>query len=186
MNWLITALVTGATSFAATNIDDIFVLMLFFGGKEKAVRGWHVVLGQYLGFTALVAISMIGFFAQFITPREWIGLFGFLPIAIGIKKLSEWKKTKNDAPGNEAEGISNAASSVFTVAAVTFANGADNIGIYTPLFAASGYKELLTILRCFLSCWPYGAQPDITSTCGRKNPIIPTTSRLGNFCNRTS
>jgi cadmium resistance protein CadD (predicted permease) len=34
---------------------------------------------------------------------------------------------------------------------VTFANGADNIGIYTPLFASSGYKELLTILIVFFT-----------------------------------
>jgi hypothetical protein len=39
MDWLIRAVVTGVTSFAATNIDDIFVLMLFFGRREKSVRG---------------------------------------------------------------------------------------------------------------------------------------------------
>ena len=140
--------VTGVTSFAATNIDDIFLLTLFFGRREKSVRGWHIVLGQYLGFTTLVAISLIGYFARYVAPREWIGLLGFLPMAIGVKKLVEWKKAQDGLSGDEAAGI-NADSSVSTVAAVTFANGADNIGIYTPLFASSGYKELLTILIVF-------------------------------------
>jgi len=148
MDWLIRAVVTGVTSFAATNIDDIFLLTLFFGRREKSVRGWHIVLGQYLGFTTLVAISLIGYFARYVAPREWIGLLGFLPMAIGVKKLVEWKKAQDGLSGDEAAGI-NADSSVSTVAAVTFANGADNIGIYTPLFASSGYKELLTILIVF-------------------------------------
>ncbi len=47
-------------------------------------------------------------------------------------------------------------SSVSRVAAAPFTNGADNIGIYTQLFASSGYKELLTILIVFfilLAVW---------------------------------
>jgi len=155
MDWLIRAVVTGVTSFAATNIDDIFVLMLFFGRREKSVRGWHIVLDQYLGFTTLVAISLIGYFARYVAPREWIGLLGFLPMAIGLKKLIEWKKAQDGLSG-EAAALITAAASVSTVAAVTFANGDDNIGIYTPLFASSGYKELLTILIVFfilLAVW---------------------------------
>src|SRR5262245_36685595 len=116
MTWLISAIVTGVTSFAATNIDDIFVLMLFFGRMGKSVRGWDIVLGQYLGFTALVAISLIGYFARYVAPREWIGLLGFLPVAIGVKKLLEWKKAPDGVSGDEAAGIT-VASSVSTVAA---------------------------------------------------------------------
>jgi cadmium resistance protein CadD (predicted permease) len=36
----------GITAFAATNIDDIFVLMMFFSALGFPTR--HVVLGQYL------------------------------------------------------------------------------------------------------------------------------------------
>lgn len=111
MDWLIRAVVTGVTSFAATNIDDIFVLMLFFGRREKAVRGWRIVLGQYLGFTTLVVISLIGYFARYVAPREWMRLLGFLPMAIGVKKLVEWKKAQDGLSGDEAARI-NAASSV--------------------------------------------------------------------------
>jgi alkylation response protein AidB-like acyl-CoA dehydrogenase len=47
--------------FAVTNIDDIVVLALFFGQAA-----WHhgaatkVVVGQYLGFAAILAASVVG------------------------------------------------------------------------------------------------------------------------------
>jgi hypothetical protein len=46
--------------FAVTNIDDIVVLALFFGqaaGRSGTVR---VVLGQYLGFAAILAVAVAG------------------------------------------------------------------------------------------------------------------------------
>ncbi|HEU4323694.1 MAG TPA: hypothetical protein VFS21_11145 [Roseiflexaceae bacterium] len=51
---------TAVVAFASTNIDDIFVLMLFYGQLSPTFRRRHVVAGQYLGFLALVAISTLG------------------------------------------------------------------------------------------------------------------------------
>jgi cadmium resistance protein CadD (predicted permease) len=48
----------------------------------------------------------------------------------------------------------------YSVAAVTFANGGDNVGIYAPLFANSTWEELLVILGLFFSLvgvWCYVA-----------------------------
>src|SRR5437667_12163934 len=84
MHWLISALITGVVAFSATNIDDIVFLTIFF---SQASRRWHVVVGQYLGFTALVFISLIGFFGGQVLPHQWIRLFGLAPIAVGVKKL---------------------------------------------------------------------------------------------------
>lgn len=136
-----TALATAVIAFAATNIDDIFVLTLFFA--QKKMRAWQVVTGQYLGFAALVAISLIGYFARFIVSRQWIGLLGLVPIAIGLKKLIEWRR------GESGEREKPAGASVLVVAAVTVANGGDNIGIYTPLFASSEAAQLIVTLSVF-------------------------------------
>ena len=84
MNWFVSALITGAVAFSATNIDDIVFLTLFF---SQTPYRWQVVLGQYLGFTALVLVSLIGFFGGQILPHQWLRLFGIAPIAIGIRKL---------------------------------------------------------------------------------------------------
>ena len=143
MNWFISALITGAVAFSATNIDDIVFLTIFF---SQASRRWHVVVGQYLGFTALVVISLIGFFGGQVLPHGWLRLFGVAPIAIGIKKLF----AKCD------DRIPRASTGTLDVATVTFVNGADNIGIYAPLFAVSEARRLIVlvaVLYVLLAAW---------------------------------
>ncbi len=145
MNWFFKALTTGIVSFAATNVDDIFVLTFFFSHARK--DRWRVVAGQYLGFFALVAISLTGYLVKLIVSPAWIGLLGFVPIFLGIRALVRRKDDQQDTE---------TATGVMSVAALTFANGGDNIGIYTPLFASSSLRELVVILGCFvvlLAAW---------------------------------
>src|SRR5437762_13870690 len=115
MNWFVSALITGAVAFSATNIDDIVFLTIFF---SQTPERWRVVLGQYLGFTVLVLVSLIGFFGGQILPHQWLRLFGVGPIAIAIKRLF----AKRDV-----DHIRRAKTGAFDVATVTFMNGADNI-----------------------------------------------------------
>jgi len=129
-------------SFAATNIDDILVLTLFFA--QKNMSRWRVVAGQYLGLGAVIAISMAGFFARLIIPAAWIGFLGVAPIAIGLKKIVEWKKT-DDREADPKPVV----ASIPAVAAVTFANGGDNIAVYVPLFARSDGPALIATLIIF-------------------------------------
>ena len=44
----------GVAALVATNIDDIFVLMIFFSSLAYPVR--QIVLGQYIGIGLLIAI----------------------------------------------------------------------------------------------------------------------------------
>jgi len=162
MSWLIKAIAPGITAFAATNIDDIIILMLFFSQVNSSFRRRHIIVGQYLGFTALLIASLPGYFAGLIISKAWIGILGLVPIAIGIKSLFE--RDKNDS---EIQTVSSQFQSVdpnkptsifatlidsqtYNVAAVTIANGGDNIGIYVPLFASSNLPSLSAILIVFL------------------------------------
>jgi len=56
----------GVAAFAATNIDDIFVLMVFISSLSFPVR--HIVLGQYLGIGLLIAISVVGSLISLVVP----------------------------------------------------------------------------------------------------------------------
>jgi cadmium resistance protein CadD (predicted permease) len=143
MSWVVSAVITGAVAFSATNIDDIVFLTIFF---SQTPHRWHVVLGQYLGFTALIVVSLIAFFAGQVFPHQWLRLFGVAPIAIGIKKLFAKR-------GNHIQGAS---TGTLDVATVTFVNGADNIGIYAPLFAISDAHRvivLVAVLYVLLAVW---------------------------------
>ena len=155
MSGLVTAISTGVTAFSATNVDDILILTLFFSRVNATFRRWHIVVGQYLGFAALVLASLPGFFGGLIIPRPWIGLFGLVPIVIGISSLLNKEEDSSEETEAEAEEINKPPFSKFlniqtySVAAVTFANGTDNISIYVPLFASSNLGSLLIILCVF-------------------------------------
>ncbi|MEZ2318111.1 MAG: cadmium resistance transporter [Microcoleus sp.] len=170
MNELATAIATGFTAFTATNLDDIVILLLFFSQVNAAFRRRHIIAGQYLGFAALVFASLPGFFGRLIFPPEWIGMLGILPIAIGISHLVNKDKEPDEVQAVSGEFNRESNSSllsklahllnpqVFNVAAVTIANGGDNIGIYLPLFASSNLPSLAVILAVFyvsIAVWCY-------------------------------
>ncbi|NJK69686.1 MAG: transporter [Microcoleus sp. SU_5_3] len=171
MSWFVAAIIAGVSSFVATNIDDIVILMVFFAQVNATFRPRHIVFGQYLGFTALIIASLPGFFGGLIVPKPIIGLLGFVPIAIGIKQLLSRENQENDvqAVSDEFNRDSNSPVSklanlfnpqIFNVAAVTIANGGDNIGIYLPLFASSDLPSLAVILAVFflsIALWCYVA-----------------------------
>ncbi len=171
MNWIAAAILAGMTSFAATNIDDMVISMLFFAQINDSFRPRHIFVGKYLGFAALIAASLPGFFGGLIVPKAWIGLLGLVPIAIGISHLVKKENEENDvqAVSGEFNRESNSPVSklanlfnpqTLNVAAVTVANGGDNIGIYLPLFASSDLPSLVVILAVFsvmVGVWSYAA-----------------------------
>ncbi|MEG4941446.1 cadmium resistance transporter [Microcoleus sp. F4-D5] len=171
MNWIAAAIIAGMTSFAATNIDDMVISMLFFAQVNDSFRPRHIFVGKYLGFAALIAASLPGFFGGLIVPKAWIGLLGLVPIAIGISHSVKRENEENDvqAVSGELNRESNSPVSklanlfnpqTLNVAAVTVANGGDNIGIYLPLFASSDLPRLVVILAVFsvmVGVWSYAA-----------------------------
>lgn len=122
-------------TFAVTNIDDLFVLVTFNAeaAKSRVLTPWKIVLGQFLGFTIIIAISMIGFGISLVLPPEPIGFLGLLPILLGVWKFCQ---LFYDTPEEPTE-VSTAAAmkGVLKVALITLMNGGDNIGTYIPLFA---------------------------------------------------
>lgn len=171
MNSFAGAIIAGVTSFVATNIDDIVILTIFFMQVNATFRRRHIVFGQYLGFIALIIASLPGFFGGLIVPKAWIGILGLVPIAIGISQLVNREKEENEVQVVSGEFNSLKANNfmmsalasflspqTYKVAAVTFANGGDNIGIYVPLFANSNLSSLLVILSVFfvmIGVWCY-------------------------------
>lgn len=149
--------VTGIVTFAATNVDDILVLIMFFAQVDASFRRRHVVIGQYVGFLVLIGISLLGFAGSLVVPRPVIGLLGLAPITIGLHKLlnrGDSATVEIDQPSHAALSKSSLAAffkpQTYKVATVTIANGGDNIGIYTPLFASSSAAGVTVILFVFL------------------------------------
>jgi cadmium resistance transport/sequestration family protein len=157
MNELMTTLLVGISAFIATNLDDIVILLLLFSQINSVFRRRHIIAGQYLGFTILFIASLPGLFGGLIIPLNWIGLLGLVPISMGINSLINQEEDKNtDVTVASAEYSDINTASIFnlqtySVAAITVANGSDNISVYIPLFASSSFTDFLIIMIIFLA-----------------------------------
>lgn len=154
MSPVFAVLAASATTFAATNLDDLFLLTVFFARRVPTRR---VIAGQYLGLAAIVLMSMAAVWAVGLAvPRSWTRFLGILPLAIGIKELLQIHKAKSSRTSG-----TNVSLSVFSMAAITLANGADNIGVYVPFFLASRSHvwwifvvyALLVLVWCAVGKW---------------------------------
>jgi len=232
MNWFIGAVFSSVVAFVSSNLDDLLLLTAWFGQTKDfqssthattTFTTWHVVAGQFLGFSVLIVSSLIGFAIGSQLPRPYLGLMGVLPLGIGLYKLwqlrhvcspdeddnnpvladtdedvalihngnqtgntaevigvsedrdaeEQWNKRPYPAEFNSYQtqastdrDVTHAPSmdvitpvpstcarcmSMHTikVASVTVANGADNLGIYIPLFASSSQAQIAVILLVF-------------------------------------
>lgn len=134
--------------FVSTNVDDIFVLLGFFIDPKFRTR--QIVIGQYLGVAALCSASLLASMISLVIPAAYIGLLGFAPILLGLKKLWEWRKgikTADDPEDHSEASLGH--GKIAAVAMVTIANGGDNISIYTPLFATRTMGEITVIVAIF-------------------------------------
>jgi cadmium resistance protein CadD (predicted permease) len=128
-------IVKAAGIFAATNVDDLVLLALFFS-QAKASR---VVIGQFLGFAAILAVSVAGALGAGLLPDGFVRWLGVVPLLLGVRAAL---RREDDKPV--------AVTGIFAVAGVCFANGGDNIGVYVPAFAATGPSGLFGYVVVFL------------------------------------
>lgn len=142
-------IVQAVVMFVATNIDDLVVLMVFFGRARGDVSATlSVVAGQYLGFLAILVVSVLGALGARLLPDAAVAYFGLVPLLLGVRAAwVAWRHPRDDDDcdvGNR-EGVG-----VATVAVVTFANGGDNIGVYVPAFAVAGPSGMTVYVIVFL------------------------------------
>jgi cadmium resistance protein CadD (predicted permease) len=121
--------------FAVTNVDDLLVLALFFArGAGLPGAGRAVVIGQYFGFVAILAVAVAAASGVTFLSAGFVPYLGLLPIALGIRAaVQAWRHRGDDAATTRPGG-----PRTLEVAAVTLANGGDNIGVYVPVFATAG------------------------------------------------
>lgn len=166
--------------FAVTNIDDLLILALFFG-QAAGHRGGavRVVAGQYLGFGAILAAAIVGALGAGLLPEAAIPYLGLLPLLLGIR--AGWTAWREHHSADDGE-IPSAGDgpTMWAVAAVTFANGGDNIGVYVPVFATAGSSGLAVFAVVFLvlvAVWCaagryFATRPVIASTLSRWGHLV--------------
>jgi cadmium resistance protein CadD (predicted permease) len=171
-----------AALFALTNVDDLLVLSLFFGraaGQRGAAR--RVTAGQYLGFTALLAVTVAGAYGATFLPRAAIAYLGLLPLALGLR--SAWqacRRRRSRDGGGQPDEPGRDGPKALQVAAVTFANGSDDIGAYLPVFAKAGAAGITVYAAVFLvltGAWCalaryFASRPAVAGVLGRWGHVL--------------
>jgi len=155
-------------TFAATNVDDAFLLTFFFARRIPVRR---IVLGQYVGFAAIILFSLIGVWGALAIPHRWIHFLGLLPLAMGIRLLFRKRRSELEPPHITNSGMA-------SIALVTLANGADNIGVYVPFFVNSrAYLWLiLTVYAVMVAIWCA-----VGRWLGRRSLILRSVDRCGHW-----
>ncbi|MGC3944375.1 MAG: cadmium resistance transporter [Chryseolinea sp.] len=138
-------LVTSILAFAATNIDDIFILMLFYG--NKSIKPRNILMGQSLGIGTLVLASYIGSFIGNFVDQRFIGLLGLFPIYLAVKHVIDL--FGNNVDSNDESQTALKSTGILAIAGVTIANGGDNVGVYVPLLTTMGNFEKIQLLIVF-------------------------------------
>lgn len=157
--------------FAATNVDDIVVLSLFFGRgaaqRGAAQRGAaqhgagqmsvvsRIVAGQYLGFTAILVIAGAAAYGATFLSAPALAYLGLLPLLLGLRSAGQaWRDRRRGDGDSDGDGPRRAAGgkgpTVLLVAATTFASGSDDIGAYAPVFARVGNAGIAAYIAVFL------------------------------------
>lgn len=144
MSEFLSLLGVGISAFVATNIDDTFVLILLFSIPSLLAR--NVIIGQFLGIVLLVVISSSAALLALAIPAFVVGLMGFIPIIIGIKRLTNLRGKPETIQAMKKEYLS-----FLSVTAITISNGGDDIGVFTPLFAKyNTVAEVSVLISIFL------------------------------------
>ncbi|MGI0479789.1 cadmium resistance transporter [Geminocystis sp. CENA526] len=169
MDWLLATLKIAFATAIATTFDDNIYLTGFFSKVNRTFRPKHIIVGELIGFSVLVGVSLIGFVIGLVVQSNIIGLLGILPILIGLNNLREILLNRDDTEidisinqrknakfkGFESRRLSLRQvlrdKQTYQVSAVTISNGGNNLGIYIPLFANSSFPSLIIIiLVCYV------------------------------------
>lgn len=162
--WIWSALQIAFAAGLATTFDDTLYLTGFFGEVNRTFRPRHVVVGELLGFSVLLIISLLGYALGLALPNHIVGLLGLLPVAIGFKGLQDqWTERRatdaEPAPGGirlrVAPGFHSRQLSLwqvlrdrqtYAVMLVSISNGSNNLSIYIPLFASLSFAKVLVVI----------------------------------------
>lgn len=139
------AIIATATGvFIGSNIDDLIVLIvLFLAARAGKLPASRIVAGQYLGYGLLVAGSIVIALGLAAVPQRWVGVIGFVPLGLGL-----WGLLGAIRHGPEHQTV--LARRLWAIAALSIANGSDDLSVYAPLLRTNSVGDDVLIVLVLL------------------------------------
>lgn len=129
----------GLVTFAATSLDNLFLLLGFASNPAYPPR---VVRPAYVGSVLLVAAAAVGLASLARLAPDWrVGLLGWIPLGLGVVQLGRLvlRPSAPRAPRPGADGTRQDPAGTrkgrTLVAGVTLAASGDSLAAYAALFA---------------------------------------------------
>lgn len=144
---MVDTVIASFVSFVSTNIDDIFLLMILCARVTGKMEERKIFAGRYVGTGILLAVSILGILGLRSISGNYLNLLGVIPMVMGVKIWIDHRKKGETAC--EGEQNSEQESGVLTTALITISSGADNIGVYIPMFAGYGIAEIIVVIAVF-------------------------------------
>ncbi|MBO6557328.1 MAG: cadmium resistance transporter [Pseudomonadales bacterium] len=138
---MFTVVILVFATFAATNIDNLLLLISFVvsGAEKKAL-----MLG-FMGGMLLILLMSAGLgLVSLVVPVQYLGFLGVIPLMVGLQKIYEMIRKPNKA---EAEA---AIVSIGSMVTLQLSNGLDTVLVFAPLFADSLTHVDYSIALAFL------------------------------------
>ena len=161
---MIASIFTSIIAYISTNIDDIFVIMILLAQAVKGSKD-KLIAGHFLGVGLITVVSMLGAFGLRNLPLKDVGILGLVPVGLGIKAWLDHKKGTDDDDVPEAQSVS-----LLSMAMITVGNGADNVGVYMPLFTGfSGTERIgaVVVFAAMTALWVF-----LANTCASRPALI--------------
>ncbi len=144
---MLNTIISAVTAYLSTNLDYLGFLMAFFAQSKAPKKYRYILIGNVIGIIILVSCSLILGLILHTVPAEWmLGFLGIIPLYFGCRLLF----SNEDDDQNIQAGLTGFKLSSYVALLTGTSCSADNLGIYTPLFAAmTTLEEIYVTLLIF-------------------------------------
>lgn len=140
---IVTELLLALGGFAATNLENLVILVAVFCNRSENSK--LVALGFFAGAMALLAISLAAHFLNSIIPVDYLGLLGLIPIALGIRELLRSARTDADVAQQRQRRSGTGRNTFLAIMILMLANGGDTLAVFAPLVAETKPSGVLVL-----------------------------------------
>jgi cadmium resistance transport/sequestration family protein len=145
---MIKTIIAALITYVATSIDEIPVLFMLYTKAGNRGKGKTITIFYFIGPFILIALGLLGALGLELIPAKWIvGFAGLVPLVMGIKILIKGEDEEEEKAVNSMKKFKTLGIQVLVI---TLLLGADDLGVYMPLFTTLTGWEIFQMLLVFV------------------------------------
>ena len=138
------------TSFVATNLDNLLLLVFLVGNSPNGRIS--VLLGYIISVILVIVVSGLGLALGTVINPSLVGYLGIAPLTMGCYLLYQQHKSGEAKAKNAMQNVTGKAPIWLVSIVLMFSNSADSIAVLLPLLAESGGTSIKVVIIAYLTC----------------------------------